>query len=90
MGKILENGSVKSSFNNDEPVSKQLPIPLAYREEFLEKLRGYNIAIYDGKIVALDKSLRQLYQTLKTLIPEGEKCEIEYIEEGASIYGFNF
>ena len=93
MGKILENDPSKSSFFNtkeeEDQDSIQLPIPLAFKGEFLEILRGYNIAIYEGKIVAFDKSLRQLHKTLKNLVPKGKRCEIEYIEEGASIYGFS-
>lgn len=94
MGKTLENGLPKTSILNDkneeEQIGIQLLIPLAYKEEVLERLRGYNIAIYGGKIIAIDKSLKQLHKTLETLIPKGERYEIEYIEEGASIYGFSF
>ncbi len=93
MGKTLESEPSKSSIFNDkteeEQFNIQLPMPLSAKEEILERLRGYNIAIYDKRIVAVDKSLRKLRKTLETLIPKGERCEIEYIEEGASIYGFS-
>ncbi|MFO8017461.1 MAG: hypothetical protein R6U96_02400 [Promethearchaeia archaeon] len=93
MGKILENGSSKTSLPDDkkeELLNLQLPIHLDQKAKFIEQLRGHNIAIYDDQIIAIDKSLRQLYNTLKSLIPTGERCEIEYIEEGATVYGFNF
>jgi len=93
MGKTLEDDPPKTSHFHDkseeEQLEIQLPLPLASKEEVLEGLRGYNIAIYDGEIIAMDKSLRRLHKTLENLIPKGERCEIEYIEEGASIYGFS-
>lgn len=94
MGKILENGNSKSSFISNEQDNQQhdkmeLPIPLSEREKVLERFKGYNIAIHGGNIVALDKSLANMLNTLKTLIPKGERCEIEYIDVGASIYGIN-
>lgn len=64
----------------------RLPLPIARKEENINGLRGYNIAIFRYEIVAMDRSLRKLHEKLERLIPEGERCEIEYIEEGAHIY----
>ena len=91
MGKILENGSSQSTpFHGEEQKgSIDLPIPLSLKEEVLDQLRGLNIAIHEGKIVAVSKSLKKLHETLEDLIPEGERVEIEYVERGASIYGIN-
>ena len=93
MGKTLENDPPKTSHfldkSEEELFEIQLPLPLTSKEEVLEGLRGYYLAIYDGEIIAMDKSLRKLYKTLENLIPKGKRCEIEYIEEGASIYGFS-
>ena len=94
MGKILENDSSKTNLFADKDEENkfgvQLPLPLSSKEKYLDQLRGNNIAIYEEEIVAIDKSLNSLYITLQKLIPKGKRCEIEYIEEGASIYGFGF
>lgn len=93
MGKSIENGTSEVSHlranNKEDTQGIKLPIPLESKEDIIKKLKGYNIAIYNEKIVAIDKSLKSLHKVLENLIPEGEICKIEYIEEGASIYGFN-
>jgi len=94
MGKTLENESPKASLFADkgegERFEIQLPLHLSSKEKYLDQLRGNNIAIYEEKIVAIDKSLKSLHKTLQKLIPKGKRCEIEYIEEGASVYGSGF
>ena len=92
MGKTLEKDSSKPSLfankKTEELSEIQLPVPLPCKEEVLERLRGYNIAIYNEEIVAINKSLKQLHKTLEKIIPKGKRCVIEFIEEGAYIYGF--
>lgn len=88
MGKTVEKDpSLLHDEKEERHLEIQLPSPLSKKEELLERLRGYNIAIYNEEIVAADKSLRQLHRALEKLIPKGKRCEIEYIEEGATIYG---
>ena len=94
MGKTIEKDSENSSFldnhKEEEGFNIQLPISLARKEDIIDKIRGYNIAIYHEEIIAIDKSLRQLHKAIESVIPKGDRCEIEYIEEGASIYGSCF
>ncbi len=62
-------------------------MPVDSTADILSKIRGYTIAIYNGKIMAIEKSLKELHKKLENLMSKGGRCEIEYIEKGESIYG---
>jgi len=67
-----------------------LRIPLPTDEELQKRFGGSYIAIQDGNIIAIDQTLRGLHEKCKSIDSSGKGCHIEYIEEGASIYGASF
>ena len=68
---------------------KGLTFPMKIPNDFtLQKLfMGKFIALYKGEIIAVNTTLKKLQETLDSLIPEGDGCLIDYIEEGAGLYG---
>lgn len=48
---------------------------------------GKFIAIYKNEIITIDSSLKELQVKCAKLIPEGEGCLIDFIEENVGIYG---
>ena len=64
-----------------------LPIPIPGEEVVQERFAGNYIATQDGKIVAIDRSLRGLHEKCKAFASSGKGCHIEYVEDGATVYG---
>jgi hypothetical protein len=94
MGKTADNNVIKSHVKEEEEkaesVEKRLPIPLPSEKEVFEIFSGKFIGIVDGKIIAVDSSLRELQLKVKRIIPEGKDCTVEYFEDGVSIFGSYF
>ncbi len=86
-GNSLPAGHIRDEQCNTEGT---LPIPTPGDEEVQKRFAGNYIATRDGKIVAVDRSLRALYEKCKALaLAPGDKgCHIEYIEDGVAVYGF--
>ena len=63
------------------------PIPIPVDDELQRRFAGNYIATRDGKIVAVDRSLRGLHDKCKALGPGDKGCHIEYIEDGVMVYG---
>jgi hypothetical protein len=73
-------------------VDAVLPIPIPGDEEIQKRFAGRYIATRDGNIVAVDQTLRALHDKCKALAPAsaGQGCHIQYIEDGAAVYGLGF
>ena len=87
MGKILEEE--QKDFSNVKNVEDPL-LPMEINDEVkIQSLfAGKYIAIYEGKIIAVENSLNDIHKTCDEMIPEGKGCLIDYIEESVGIYGF--
>lgn len=76
-----ELSEIKELNNRDLPM--KIPNDIIIQKLFA----GMYIVIYKGEIIAADSSLKDLQEKCDRLIPEGNGYLIDYIEEGAGIYG---
>ncbi len=83
-GKPLPDDKARHEQNQ---VEEFIPIPIPDDEEVQKRFAGNYIATQDGKIVAVDRSLRGLHKKCKVLRPGDKGCHIEYIEDGVMVYG---
>lgn len=94
MGKTANNDIIKTDAKEEkeqeDSIEKILPIPLPSEERLYQMFSGKFIGIVDGKIIAVDSSLRELQLKVKKIIPEGKDCTVEYFEDEVSIYGSCF
>jgi len=94
MGKTADNNAIKTDTKEEEEkaesIEKKLPMPLPGEETLFQMFSGKFIGIVDGKIIAVDSSLRELQLKVRKIIPEGKDCTVEYFENEVSIYGSCF
>ncbi|MBN2152028.1 MAG: hypothetical protein JW839_11310 [Candidatus Lokiarchaeota archaeon] len=84
--KALPDEGARHEQNKEE---RFFPIPIPDEEEVQKRFAGSYIATRDGKIVAVDPSLRGLHDKCKALGSGDGGCHIEYIEDGVMVYGFS-
>lgn len=89
MGKIAEEEQkdyLEAKNVEDFSFPMKIPDEIIIQKQFSGKF----IAIHKGMIIAVDNSLKNLYKKCGELLPKGEGCLFDYIEESVGIYGFNF
>ncbi len=79
-----KNRFVKWKNDNSD---KDFPILLPNNKELVKKYAGKYIGIVENELVAVDTDIRKLKEKAKKIMKEGQRCYIEYIDGGVSIYG---
>lgn len=72
---------------NYDTSDQDFPILLPDNKELVKKYAGKYIGIIENELVAVDTDIRKLKEKAKKIMKEGQRCYIEYIDDGVSIYG---
>ena len=88
MGKTADDEKKRISPDFQEDLSKlKLPIPLPDENQLYKLFRGNHIAIFEGRIIAFDPSIRNIHKKIDNLVSKEKNYHIQWIDEGFVIYG---
>ncbi len=82
---INEKVDVNKKENDDS--NQDFPILKPDNQELVKRYAGKYIGIIENKLVAVDTNIRKLKEKAKKVMKKGQRCYIEYIDDGVSIYG---